>query len=313
MLTLQQIRVNDPVLTQLAVEFIHKPRIGDALFPYVDVGLHGGKTMEFDKSSFYKYRTRRAPGADVKVKDYGGYEGKPFTLEDHDLDALVPEEHIEEAANGPGIDLSARAVNDVMDAMTLELEDEQARMAQDPATYAPGNVLNLTGADKWSDPASDPQRDIKAAKETIRTQTGTYPNRLVLGITVFNVLQEHPKLLERIKYTQTAIIDRVLMATLLGVPEIVTGESVFADENNNDQFVDVWGNFATLAVVAGGPVQQRDRGVPSFGYTYRMRGHPRVEVGWYDRVKKSWRYGCELDRKPVVAAKAAGFLFRNPA
>ncbi|WP_165905241.1 hypothetical protein [Rhodovulum euryhalinum] len=46
----------------------------------------------------------------------------------------------------PGIDLGKRAVNLVMDALTLTLEIEQAELALDPANYPVENQLTLAGS-----------------------------------------------------------------------------------------------------------------------------------------------------------------------
>jgi hypothetical protein len=64
-------------------------------------------------------------------------------------------------------------------------------------------------------------------------------------------------------------------------------------------------------VLAYVPNETRGFEEPSFGYTYRLRGHPFVEQPQWDSSKKSWVYGVTFDRLPVLTGADAGFLFKS--
>ena len=53
---------------------------------------------------------------------------------------------------------------------------------------------------KFSNANSDPIAFIDSEKTSMNQQTGRMPNRLGLGINVFNALKVHPAILERVKY-----------------------------------------------------------------------------------------------------------------
>ncbi|CAM3395065.1 Phage major capsid protein E [Paracoccus aminovorans] len=220
-------RVIDPVLSGIAQGYRHAQRVGHILFPRIDVPQRGGNVIEFGRESFFNYKARRAPGADA-MNIQLGYEGRPYSLDQYSLDVPVPREHAEEA-EVPGIDLGKRAVNTAMDTLTLTLEIEQAELASDPASYTPANRLALTGGDRWDSDDSDPVGDVEAAKDQVRTTCGIEPNRMVIGSKGFMALKNHPKIVERFKYTTADSITAKMLAGLFDLEELAVGKATYVD------------------------------------------------------------------------------------
>lgn len=83
---------------------------------------------------------------------------------------------------------------------------------------------------KFSNGNSDPIKFFDAKKTAIRQATGRTPNRLGLGINVFNALKEHPAILERVKFGGTtanpANVTENVLAQLFGIDKIVIDETV---------------------------------------------------------------------------------------
>ncbi len=300
-------RVIDPILSEVAQGYRHAQRIGHVIFPAIPVLQRGGKVIEFGVESFYNYKARRAPGADAMSIQFG-YEGRPFSLDQYTLDAPVPREFIQDAQTVPGIDLGKRAVNTVMDSLTLSLEIEQAEIASDPANYGPNNQLALTAGDVWNDPASDPVGAIESAKDQVRTTCGVEPNRMAISNAGFKALKAHPKIVERFKYTTAESVTAKMLAGLLDLEEIAVGKAVYLDGSSPDDrtFREAWNNVAVLAYT---PTQDASIEQPSFGYTYTYKGHPFVEPARWEGGKRSWVYGVTYERKPIMTGMASGFLF----
>lgn len=88
---------------------------------------------------------------------------------------------------------------------------------------------------QWNDDASDPIADIKRQKVEMLRKTGFMPNVLTLPYEVYNVLTEHPDIIDRIKYGQTpngpAIISKAALAQLFDVDEILVGYAIKNDAN----------------------------------------------------------------------------------
>ncbi|WP_218940644.1 major capsid protein [Pusillimonas noertemannii] len=304
----KQARVIDPVLTEAVMGYRHPDRVGHVLFPHVPVLARGGQIIEFGKESFLRYKTRRAPGTNTKRLQFG-YRGQPFVLTQDALEGMVPIEHVEDAAQVPGLDLGKAAVTEVMDILSLGLEIEQAQLATDASKYSANNKVALAGSDRWSDPSSDPAQQVRQYGEAVRGRIGTRPNVLLVSASGFNALIDHPKIIERFKYTSSASITTEMLAQLFNVRRVAVGEAVYLEQNADDM-QDVWGNSAVLAYV---PEQVTSLRAPSFGYTYTLKDHPLAEESYFERNAKSWIYPVTYDRAPVLSGIDAGFLIQNLA
>jgi len=305
MMNTKQHRVVDPILTTHAQGYLQAKKVGLALFPSVSVPNLGGTIIKFGKEAFKQYNARRSPGSDVKIIDIG-YSSDKFQLVQDALDVKVPREHLGDAANVPGIDLGMTASNTAMKALTLALEVEQAGLAFDANNYSAANKITLTGADKWSDPTSDPISDIEDAIEAVRKSCGLRPNTMTIGAQVWKHLKNHPKILERFTFTSNQSISTQMIAALFGLETVAIGETVFAADNGD--FQDVWGNGVVLAYVA---VDPKGREEPSFGYTYTKENHPYIEEPYFQDANRSWFYGSTYDRVPIITGMDAGFLFKD--
>lgn len=301
--------VIDPILSSHARGYRNLEFVADALFPRVSIPNRSMRVLKFGKESFRMVNTRRAPGADKKRIQYG-YADDPVSLVQDALEGVVPIEHKQEAEKVPGIDLGAGAINMVMDVLDLGLEYDSAQLARAAASYDANHKLALTGADRWSNAASDPEEDVNTAQENIRRSIGRYANTLLLGPTAFKGLKRHPNIKDRFKYTGRESITESMLAAFFDVKRVVVGKGVYLAETAADTAMasDIWGDDAILAYVpeAGNTYQ-----VPSFGYTYELMGYPEVEVPYFKRENDSWIYPMKVERKPYITGIEGGFLFQN--
>jgi hypothetical protein len=304
-----QARVIDPILSTHAQGYRNAEYIGHLILPIAPIPTRGARILKFGKDSFRKMNTRRAPGAEYQRIQYG-YASDPVALHQDALAASVAFENMEEATRVPGIDLASGSVNMVLDVIALGREMETAQLVRDPANYNANNKMALAGADKWSDPASDPHKDVQTAKEQVRRRIGRYPNLFTISPPVFNALSNHPKIKEQFKYTSSESITTAMLAKYLDVEEIVVGKAVYLEDNAPDDAdaKDVWGNDASLTYRPKGSNYQ----VPSFGYTYRLKGYPMVMKPYADEETDSWVYKTKEEWAPVLSGMDAGFLFQSP-
>ena len=151
---------------------------------------------------------------------------------------------------------------------------------------------------------SNPENDIEVAKEAIRSQIGRRPNVIVMGAAVWAKLKQHPKIIDRIKYTGRDAATPDLIAQLFGVRQVLIGDALY--ENDAGTLADVWGKFVVVAYTELGGIA--DQGRPTFGYTYRLGGYPLVEQAYQDRNAKSWVYPVTDEVAPVIAGAAGGYL-----
>jgi hypothetical protein len=229
-----------------------------------------------------------------------------YGITDHALSAVVPIELQEEAQAVPGINLASAAVRTVQDILRLRLEIEQAVLATTAGNYSASNKTTLSGTSQWSDfsGASDPIATIEAAKEAIRSSTGKRPNTIVMGPSVFKSLKQHPKIIDRIKYTGRDVPTIELLAMLFGVSSVLVGDAIASDDMG--VFSDVWGKFVSVCYTEQSGMA--DLGRPTFGYTYQLAGYPFVEKPYYDNTTRSWLYDVADAVRPVIASPLAGYL-----
>jgi hypothetical protein len=304
-----QARVIDPILSTVAQGYSQNSLVASALFPSVTVTQRGGKILQFGKESFMLYNGARSPGENTKRLRFG-YLGASYSLADYSLEGMVPAETEQEAMAVPGIDLAAQAINVVSSAMATWLEKASADVARTAASYSSNNKTTLSGTSQWSDftnGVSDPIKDVEAAKNAVRSQIGKKPNTMIVGSAVMAYLRQHPKIVDRIKYTGRDVATAELLAALFGVERVLEGESIYATDAG--VITDIWGKDVVLAYTNIGNAQSY--GLPSYGYTYTLQGYPQVEEPYQDRSAKSWVYPVTRVEAPVMAAASAGFLIVN--
>jgi hypothetical protein len=308
MLNNSQARIIDPVLTAAAQGYKNAEFVGAALFPKVPVVARGGKIVTFGKEDFMLYATGRSPGQNTKRVTFG-YFGAPYALESHSLEGLLPIETMQEASAVPGIDLSVTTINKTQNIIALRLEKAQADAARLASAYNANNKVVLSGTSQWSDYSgiSDPVAVVEAGKEAVRAKIGKRPNTAIIGAKVFSALKQHPKIVDRIKYTGRDVATPELLAALFGLDKVLVGDAVYADDAGT--FTDVWGKDVVLAYTEVGTMAEQ--GKPSYGYTYQLGGYPIVEEPYYARNEKSWVYPVTDEVAPVIAGVDAGYLIVN--
>ncbi|WP_323790123.1 major capsid protein [Thalassovita sp.] len=301
--------VVDPILSTHARGYRNLEFISHLLFPRVPIPNRSMRVLKFGKESFRKLNTRRAPGADKKRIQYG-YASDPVSLVQDSLEGLVPIEHQEEAQAIPGVDLGRGAVNMVLDVVDLGHEYEAAQLARGAANYDANHKLALVGADRWTSDSSDPAADVQTGNEAVRRSIGRYANTLVLGPSAFNALRNHPKIKEQFKYTSKDSITADMLAKYFELKKVIVGKAVWLPETASDDELaqDVWGDDAVLAYV---PETEATFMVPSYGYTYELRGYPQVEQPYFERSNDSWIYPTKTERRVYLTGAEGGFLFQN--
>lgn len=303
-----QARIIDPVLTSAAQGYKNSEFVGSALFPKVTVMQRGGKIVTFGKEDFMLYATGRSPGQNTKRVTFG-YLGAPYALDSHSLEGQLPIETMQEANAVPGIDMGTTTVNKTQNIIALRLEKQQADIARTAASYAAANKITLAGTSQWSDytGVSDPVAVIEAGKEAVRKKVGKRANTAIIGAAVFAALKQHPKVVDRMKYTGRDVATPELLAALFGLDRVLVGDAVYADDAGN--FTDVWGKDVVLAYTDVATVAEQ--GTPSYGYTYQLEGYVIVEEPYFDRNVKSWIYPVTDEVAPVIAGVDAGYLITN--
>jgi hypothetical protein len=174
----------------------------------------------------------------------------------------------EDRANAdPGVELEIAGAEWLKSQFMLNRE---IKLVSDIFTTSKWATDNTTATD-WDDyDDSDPVADVNTAIQTIQQSTGVKPNVLVLGKQVFDILAEHPNLLEKFKYTGVGILDEEQVRRALRIPKLVVGEAAYESTLEGDTTPTsayIWGKNALLLHVPARPAQR----VPAAGYTFSWK------------------------------------------
>ena len=299
---LSKLRVVDPVLTNLATGYTNEQFVGDQLMPFVLVDKEGGKIPLFGKEHFKVYSTERALRAKsnrINPEDIGEVD---VALDEHDLE--YPIDYREDAESA--FPLQARATNTVVEGIRLRHEVMVADMVQNPANYAVGNKIALSGASRFTDDTSDPEGVVSDAKAAVRSKIVKEPNTLVIGYATWRVLKRHPQLRAILSDTRPRLVQIADLREIFEIENIVIGKAVKASDAGVTS--DIWGDNMVLAYV---PKASGDRSPfePSFGYTLRKKGNPvvdtRTEDGKIELIRNTDIF------RPFLLGADAGYLISD--
>lgn len=126
----------------------------------------------------------------------------------------------------------------------------------------------------WSDANSDPISNVRLWKRSVLETTGFEPNVLVIGRPVYDVLLDHPDVVDRIKYGQTAgqvaAANAATLAALFDVGRVLVMNAIenTAKEGQTASHSFIGGKKALLCYAAPNPGIE----VPSAGYTFSWTG-----------------------------------------
>ncbi|MBE2896744.1 inorganic pyrophosphatase [Pasteurellaceae bacterium HPA106] len=302
-LDLKKLRVQDPVLTKLAYGYHNNDLVGDSLMPIVEIDKEAGKIPTFGRLAFRvptTVRQVRGKSNRLEPEDIGSID---VALEEHDLEYAIDYREDNEAS----FPLRQYALSTVQDVIALGREKEIATLAQNEANYESTNKVVLSGESQFDHANSNPFKVIDDAKHAIKRSIGHKPNVCVIAGDVWEILKEHPSVIEKVKYVQKGIITPEIFAGLIDVETVKIGEAVYEDSS---LLKDIWTDTVVLAYV---PTSSDKKGTvyqPSYGYTVRRKDGLFVDT-YVENGGKLEVVRCTDIYNPHVLGKVAGFLIKD--
>lgn len=238
-------------LSNYAKEFADDevPLVGDLVCPKVPVERQSFPYLIWNRDNLrVPASTLRAPG-DSPNTVRRAYSTDTYFCRSHALEGKVP---YEEEAYGLGLGFSTRQhlTKDLIGRIRRARESEIATLLLSQANFP--NNLSLSTTSMWdayitnsTTDVSNPLVDVENAKESLR-QAAVQDEQmlLVLSSPVVRILVNHPKIVDRFKYTNTlGIIDIDKLTAVFGVKCVRAGAMTMT-QNNTPSFI--WGNNAFL-------------------------------------------------------------------
>lgn len=301
---MKEIRLVDPVLTNLAAGYMNEEFIADLVLPRVTVAKEGVKIPLFGKAQFVAHRTERAIRADSNVRDPEGVESLDVVLNEYDIATRLDYREKQEA----DYQIEAVETANTMEILRLGHELRVANLVQTAANYAAGNTIALSGTDQFTDATSDPLGVVDDAKAAVRAKIAREPNTMTMGYETYRVLVRHPQLVGLLSTNKDRMLTIDELKRFFNVDTINVGKAVQSDDGVTTK--DIWLDNIALTYTARAVDGQRSYRVPSFGYTLVKQGWPQVDR--YDAVggKVEFIRATEIN-DPFVLAAGAGYLITN--
>jgi len=308
----------DKVLTDISVGYPNNGLVGEALFPRVPVRKQSDKYYIFGRESFSV-----DPGGDVRGPGTPANEipglavstDSYFAVEHALQISVTPEER--ENADNP-LDPDRDGTELVTGKLMLAREVTMQTNVTTTGNYASGYSTTLSGTAQWNDYAnSDPIGDTRTATRKIHSGLFLEPTVGVFPYQVMTQLEDHPDFIERIKYSERGILTAEIIASVLGVPEIIV-PGVGLNTANPGQTVALsylWGKDVVFAYVPPRPGLK----VPAFAYEFCWTygpATPQVVLRWWDndreadivRVKR--RYDLKFTALDASNKSIAGYVIK---
>ncbi len=303
--SLNQLHV-DEALTQISVAYRNQAFVAEEVMPVVPVMKKNDVFFKFSKQHFRAYKDaysagQRAQQIEVDLDARGFYMADGHALEDS-----ITDDEREQADAGAQIEIEKTEKLTNIIALNQEIN-----LFTNVITT--GNLTNASlAALPWSDYInSDPVPVVLAARRTVQQQIGDFPNTLLFSQLVMDTLANHPRILDRVKYTANGArnqLDEQDLARVFKVDKVLVSAALYqtANEGQADSLGYIMGNQALLFYRPPRPGLR----VPTLGYTFFWAKRSGV-LRWRElsleadfiRVKKY--YAQQL------VAPLAGYLWTN--
>lgn len=273
------VHVNTP-LTNISIAFLQNQDnfIASRVFPNIPVSKQSDRFYVYNRGDFNRDEMQvRAPGTESSGGSYTLDNTPTYFALNFSFHKDIPDEvrNNADAMLNPDREATAFVTHKALirrEKLWASAFFTTGKWATDYAGVASGPTGNQRL--RWSDANSNPIEDVRDAKRVIAQSTGFEPNKLVLGRLVFDRLLDHPDIIDRIKYGQTAgapaMANRQTLASLLGVDEVLVMNAIenTAAEGQNATHAFIGGANALLTYSTPSPGLM----TPTGGYTFSWTG-----------------------------------------
>ncbi|CAN5193364.1 hypothetical protein BH09SUM1_BH09SUM1_07220 [soil metagenome] len=235
----------DVALTNVSIAYRNSAFIAPQIAPEVQVRRQSDRYFIYDseQEAFRSTGDGRAPGAEASEVDFA-LSSDSYYCDDHALESVVPDEERENSDSPlqPEID----RVEFLTDKILLNQEIALAAKLRNSAVIPYQNLGDASAV--WTDPAVDPAEKIELAKSAILTAVQQLPNTLVLPYAVYSALRNHPKVVERVKYSSLGVVGSGTLAELFDIERVLIARAAknIAARGQAPSMQSVWGNDAIL-------------------------------------------------------------------
>lgn len=243
-------------------------------------------------------------------------------LDEYAMSSPVTDEDRQDAS-----DAGAPPVQPEIDAVELasdKIDLRKEKLIHDlivATTWADGNSGGEDADGKWAAGSGNTFLvDIKTAIAAVHGKSGIRPNRLAIDLGTFLSLKEEMTVLDKIKYTQRAVLTAEILASLLELEEVLVGDAIYSSAKEKKDGSDmtaakVWevNSGKGMGFVFYAPPRPGLK-VPMAGVQARgsyIGGVVRQISTWREAAEHQDVYEAAEQTDMVVTGATLGYLFKD--
>jgi len=280
----------DRALTNISVGWSNVGLVAEQLFPSVPVLKQADKYYTFGREAWLpESGDLRAPGSEANEIPGLGVSTDTYYAQEHALQVAVTDE--ERANTDSPMSPDRDGTELVTSKILLGRELAMATLVKDATQYASDMTVDLSvGVNtQWDEASGHPIVDMKLGKHKMHSHIFMEPNTAIIPYQVMSVLEDHADIIERIKYSERAVLTVEIMQQMFGVPNIIVpGTGIATGATLTPSYL--WGKDVLLAWVPARPGLR----IPAFAYefTWGVDGFGQIVDRWRENRRKSDLIRC---------------------
>jgi hypothetical protein len=303
----------DPALTQISLAYRNDPDqfISEVVAPVIEVPKITGWIWKYGTENLKKPTdTTRTGFSKTKITNFSRTKMAYGPLLEHDLKIQLSKDELE-MTDSP-LDAQRDAVLHLNEQMAIEKEINLANTLSNTSLLTNNVNLGTDNTKQWSTYASShPFLDIVAGVQKMRKTGLKSPNTIIMSSDVWAQLQNHPDLLDRVKFSTLGVLTEELFITLMkpqGISRLVIANAVYdnAAEGLTASNTFIWGKHCWLAYITGTPALNSLNGA----YTLTKQNGRYVDT-WTDQDEKALNIRNNDYYQQYVVGPEAFYLIQN--
>jgi hypothetical protein len=310
-------------LANVSVAYRPTGAIGDRVFPIIDRCPPLAKIGRYLKGAWFRDEAGiRGPGARA---NRGGFPTDFLSVTPVEY-AFASEVTDEARRNAAALgSMPLQPDTDAIEFCTGKIDIKKERRIKAliaATTWIDGNSGGEDAEGLWA-PAGATNTfltDISTGIKAVHAATGIKPNKLVVDLGTYLKLCEVESVLDKIKYTQRGIVTADLLASMLGLSEVLVGEMSYSSAKENKAGTDftsasIWEINATkgMGFLFYSPAAPGLK-VPSAGYQARCAyedGAVRRTTTWRENAEHQDVYEVAENTDIVAVGTDLGYMWKD--
>lgn len=190
-------------------------KLASFIAPAVPTGAASGQFKSFsDKNAFVVYDTARAVGGARTRIEFDANDAY-YNCRPNGLEIAIDDHERDQAGTNDkgGLQLERAKMNTLISTQAISHELSVFKKVR-------ASVAAAAGVGVWSDAANDPIAELDSLIESISNNIARMPNRMVIGLSAWRVLKNHPKVLARQPGSENIGVTLAQLATMLLNPAL---------------------------------------------------------------------------------------------